>query len=86
MTFVVLRTPGSAQELELNYYPKETRFATKYRSGDELDHLAFLADDVEGAFRELANKGVDVAIDPAHAKRAEVYVMDPDGIWIERLD
>ena len=74
MTFVVLWAPGSSQELELNYYPEETRFATKYRSGEELDHLAFLVD------------GVEVAIDSAHAKRAEVYVKDPDGIWIERLD
>ena len=85
MTFGVLRTPGSSQELELNYYPEETRFATKYRSGEELDHLAFLVDGVEGAFKELVNQGVEAAIDPAHAKRAEVYVKDPDGIWIERL-
>ena len=53
MTFVVLRTPGSSQEFKLSYYPEGTRFATEYRAGEKLDHLAFLVDDVEGAFKEL---------------------------------
>lgn len=85
-TYVVLRTLGTSQELELNYYPGGTRFATAYRGGEELDHLAFLVEDVRAAFKALVRHGVDVAIDPAHAKGAEVYVKDPDGIWIELLD
>jgi lactoylglutathione lyase len=83
--YVALRTPGSSQELELNWYPPGTRFATPYRRGEEMDHLAFVVDDVEHAFRELVRGGAKPAIDPAHAKGSEVYVRDPDGIWIELL-
>lgn len=84
-TYVGLRNQRSSPELELNFYRAGTRFATKYRQGDELDHLAFVVEDVETAYRELVKRGVEVAIDPAHAKGAEVYVKDPDGIWIELL-
>ena len=83
--YVALRSPRSTQELELNWYPPGSRFATRYRGGEEMDHLAFVVDDVERAFRELVRQGAKVAIDPAHAKGSEVYVKDPDGIWIELL-
>lgn len=83
--YVALRSPRSTQELELNWYPPGSRFATRYRRGEEMDHLAFVVDDVERAFRQLVRQGAKVAIDPAYAKGSEVYVQDPDGIWIELL-
>jgi len=78
--YVALRSPRSTQELELNLYPPGSRFATSYRRGEEMDHLAFVVDDVLIAYRQLVRKGAKVAIDPAHAKGSEVYVQDPDGI------
>jgi catechol 2,3-dioxygenase-like lactoylglutathione lyase family enzyme len=84
--YVHLRTPGSRQRLELNWYPKGSRFFAPYRTGEELDHLAFTVDDVREAFEELVRKGATAAIDPAHSKGTEVYVKDPDGIWIELLE
>ncbi len=83
--YVHLRTPGSQQRLELNWYPRGSRFYTPYRRGEEMDHLAFRVGDVRRAFKELVRKGVDVAVDPAHSEGTEVYVKDPDGIWIELL-
>ncbi len=83
--YVHLRSPGSPQRLELNWYPKGSRFYAPYRRGEEMDHLAFVVDDVRAAFRELVQKGATVAVDPAHSKGTEVYVKDPDGIWIELL-
>ncbi len=83
--YVHLRTPGSQQRLELNWYPESSRFYTPYRVGEEMDHLAFVVDDVRKAYRELTRKGVDVAVSPADSKDTEVYVKDPDGIWIELL-
>lgn len=83
--YVGLRTVGSSQELELNWYPPGSRFASSYEKGEELDHLAFVVNDVKAAFKELVAKGAQVAIDPDHAKNMEVYVKDPDGIWIELL-
>lgn len=83
--FVHLRTPSSQQRLELNWYPRGSRFYSGYRGGEELDHLAFVVDDVRKAFKELVRKGAEVAVDPAHSEGTEVYVKDPDGIWIELL-
>jgi len=84
--FVNLRSPGSMQRLELNWYPEGSRFHTEYGNGEELDHLAFNVDDVEKAYADLVKKGVAVAVAPSEAKGTEVYVKDPDGIWIELLD
>ena len=42
-------------------------------------------EDVEKAYKELAKKGVAAAVKPSEAKGIEVYVKDPDGIWIELL-
>ncbi len=83
--YVHLRTPGSQQRLELNWYPRSSRFYTAYRSGEEMDHLAFVVDDVRKAYRELVRKGAGVAVRPEDSEGTEVYVTDPDGIWIELL-
>jgi catechol 2,3-dioxygenase-like lactoylglutathione lyase family enzyme len=39
--FVYLKSPSSPQRLELNWYPKGSRFYKKYARGEELDRLAF---------------------------------------------
>ncbi len=83
--YVHLRSPRSPQRLELNWYPQGSRFCAPYRRGEEMDHLAFVVDDVRRAFKELVRKGAEAAVDPAHCEGTEVYVKDPDGIWIELL-
>jgi len=83
--YVHLESPGSRQRLELNWYPKGSQFYVPYRRGEEMDHLAFTVDDVGRAFEELLRQGATAAVDPARSKGTEVYVKDPDGIWIELL-
>jgi len=84
--WVHMKGPGSPQALELNWYPPGSRFGTRYRRGEEMDHLAFRVGDVEKAFKDLVKKGAGVAIPPSKAGGGiEVYVTDPDGIWIELL-
>ncbi|HEY7587770.1 MAG TPA: VOC family protein [Thermoplasmata archaeon] len=84
--YVHLRTPRGPQRLELNWYPKGSRFFSPYREGQEMDHLAFVVDNVGKAYKELVAKGAEPAVTPAEAKGVtEVYVKDPDGIWIELL-
>jgi len=83
--FVQLRGRGSKQTLELNWYPPGSRFYSEYRVGDEIDHLAFVVKDSGKAYRELISKGATPAVSPAESKGTEVYVKDPDGIWIELL-
>lgn len=76
---------GSAQTLELNWYPVGTRFHTNYTKGEELDHLAFVVEDVRKAYRHLLERGAKPAVSPEESEGTEVYVKDPDGIWIELL-
>ncbi len=84
--WVHLRGPGSPQQLELNWYPRGSRFYTPWRKGTEMDHLAFRVGDVGKAFRDLVRKGAGVGLPPTKAgDGVEVYVTDPDGIWIELL-
>lgn len=83
--YVQLVTPGSRMRLELNWYPKGSRFYLPYKKGEELDHLAFVVEDVRAAFTSLVRRGAKVAVGPEQARGTEVYVKDPDGIWIELL-
>ncbi len=80
-----LKVPGSAQTLELNWYPRGSRFYTPYRKGEEMDHLGFRVGDVERAFAHLVKHGATSAVPPGKSEGTEVYVKDPDGIWIELL-
>jgi lactoylglutathione lyase len=83
--WVHLQTPGTRMRLELNWYPRGSRFYVPYRTGEEMDHLAFVVDDVKAAYQALLRRGARVAVDPTHSQGTEVYVKDPDGIWIELL-
>jgi lactoylglutathione lyase len=83
---VGLRSPGSAQLLELNWYREGTRFGSPYTNGDELDHLAFEVDDVDAAIHELETRGVEVLVRSREIGGwREAFVRDPNGIWIELL-
>ena len=84
--YVHLFTPRTRMRLELNWYPRGSRFYAPYRKGEEMDHLAFVVDNVEMAYRELLRKGGKPAVPPEKSEGTEVYVKDPDGIWIELLN
>ena len=83
--WVQLRGTGAEQTLELNWYPKGSRFYTEYKAGGELDHLAFRVKHVAEAYKFLLEHGAGSAVSPDESKGTEVYVTDPDGIWIELL-
>jgi len=74
-----LRTSGSRQILELNWYPKGYRYGGK--SG--LDHLAFEVNDASAEYRRLT-RGRKGAMPPFEEGRwLLAYIKDPDGNWIE---
>lgn len=82
--FVHLKKPGSAQRLELNYYPRGNRFYEKYRPGTEMDHIGFWAEDVDRTYAKLISRGAKTAVAPfSNNGERLAYVKDPDGIWIE---
>ncbi len=75
-----LRSPGSDQVLELNWYSDRK----EYKNGDEVDHLAFEVDDAGKALAELKAEGVEVALEAFNEGHSLLaFVKDPDGIWIE---
>ncbi len=76
-----LKSKDSPQLLELNWYPHSQ---SQYRSGSELDHLAFEVDDVKTAVERLVKLNAKPAKDiEVRAKYVVGFVKDPDGIWIE---
>lgn len=84
---VTLRSPGSSQLLELNWYEEGSQFGTAYTHGEELDHLGFEVENLQDAVERLEEKGVEVVVRPgtigATLGWREAFVKDPDGIWIE---
>jgi catechol 2,3-dioxygenase-like lactoylglutathione lyase family enzyme len=86
--WVQLYDPRSQQRLELNWYPKGSRFYEKYRNGSELDHLGFRVDDAVRWYKLLIARGCKPAAEPffdTTDKQMLAYVKDPDGIWIELI-
>jgi len=84
--FVHLKNPHSSQRLELNFYPPGNKFLEKYRTGSELDHLAFWTEDVDLHYRKLVAGGAKSAVKPfSEGKYRLAFVKDPDGIWIELM-
>jgi len=84
--FVHLKSPRSPQRLELNYYPAGTKFHEKFRTGSELDHLAFWVKDVKRKYSRLVAKGATRAARPFTEGKYELaFVKDPDGLWIELI-
>ena len=84
--FVQLRDPRSRQVLELNYYPPSAKYHERFRSGSELDHLAFWERDVDRKYEEMLANGATKAVEPfSEGDYRLAFVKDPDGIWIELL-
>jgi len=79
--FVQLRSKGSPQILELNYYPPGKKFYEEYAQGSELDHLAFWCDDVRKSYEKVLADGATSAVEPWDENGYTLaFVKDPDGI------
>ena len=84
--WVQLTDSSSKQRLELNWYPRGSRFYEKYRNGSELDHIGFIVDDAVKWFDLLVKRGAKPAAKPFGNKHETLaYVKDPDGVWIELM-
>lgn len=77
---------SSRQMLELNWYPKGSRFYETYKNGSELDHIGFIVDDAVKWFNLMVKRGAKPAAEPfGDESETLAYVKDPDGIWIELI-
>ena len=80
----LLQGPRTRQRLELNWYEPGSRYATPFRVGEGLDHLAFRTGDLKKAVREFRRAGIRVVDGPhGNPHAAWVYIRDPDGLWLE---
>ena len=86
---VGLKSPGSSQLLELNWYEPGSRFGPEYVNGEDLDHLSFECDDLPATIARLEKEGIEVVVRPREIGSEigwnEAFVKDPNGIWIELL-
>ena len=84
--WVQLIDPETQQLLELNWYPKGSKYYASYRNGSELDHIGFKVDDAVKWFNLLLSRGAKPAANPSgDVNETLAYVKDPDGIWIELI-
>jgi lactoylglutathione lyase len=74
-----LRSKGSKQILELNWYPRKYKYGGK--SG--LDHLAFEVEDAAAEYRRLSRKYQGTIAPFEEGKWILAYIQDPNGNWIE---
>lgn len=85
-TYVQMRTPTGKQILELNHYPKTSKFYEDYVNGCELDHLGFYVSDVRGQYERLIRLGCEPAVQPFNqGSWVLAFVKDPNGIWLELI-
>ena len=85
-TYVQMRTPTGKQILELNHYPKTSKFYEDYVNGCELDHLGFYVSDVRGQYERLIKLGCEPAVEPFNqGSWVLAFVKDPNGVWLELI-
>ena len=81
-----LKSPGSEQVIELNWYAHGTTYGTNYETGSEIDHLGFEVENLAKWVNELESKGVKILVRPYEIGGwNEAFIEDPNGIWIEFL-
>jgi catechol 2,3-dioxygenase-like lactoylglutathione lyase family enzyme len=81
--WVHLTYPGAAQRLELNFYPRGTRFFEPIRKGTEFDHLGFRVSNVEEWEKKIRRLKLPIAARVRETYENLLYLRDPDGNWVE---
>ena len=85
-TYVQMRTPTGKQTLELNYYPKTSKFYEDYVCGSELDHIGLYVSNVREQYKRLIGVGCQPAVEPFNqGSWVLAFVTDPNGIWLELI-
>jgi len=85
-TYVQMRTPTGKQILELNYYPKTSKFYEEYVNGSELDHIGLYVSNVREQYKRLIEFGCEPAVKPfKQGSWVLAFVKDPNGIWLELI-
>ena len=85
--WVLLQDPTSPQRLEVNFYPRRSRYAPPFVPGEGLDHLGFRVQDLAASGERLLAAGARKVEEIREGGKVVVaYYEGPDGIWIELID
>ncbi|HYY49040.1 MAG TPA: VOC family protein [Thermoplasmata archaeon] len=82
-TVAILVMHEGGHQLELNYYPRGSRFDTRYEVGEGLDHLGFETTDLDRVLAEAREAGYPTILEMQDSNHLWAYIQDPNGIWIE---
>jgi len=84
--WVLFQDRTSHQHLELNWYPKGSKYATPFTAGEGLDHLGFRVNDLPAAGRRVKAAGGRLVNEIRwKGKVVLAYYEGPDGIWVELI-
>ncbi len=80
-----VRDPESGARIELTHWEGKDDFDL----GEQLDHLAFEVDDLDGFLARARANGVKVAREPyrlAGGSGRLAFLLDPNDVWIELIE
>ncbi|HYA70449.1 MAG TPA: VOC family protein [Thermoplasmata archaeon] len=84
--WVLLEDRWSHQHLELNWYPKGSKYATPFSAGEGLDHLGVRVLNLAAASRRLRKAGARLVSEiRSGGEVALAYFEGPDGVWVELI-
>jgi len=84
--WVLLEDRTSHQHLELNWYPKGSKFWAPFAVGEGLDHLGVRVQNVAAASRQLRRAGAKPITQIRYRGQVALeYLEGPDGVWIELI-
>lgn len=80
-----VRDPATGARVELTHWDDKDSFP----AGEQLDHIAFETDDLDGVLRRAKEKGATVAKEPYRLKGGAhrlAFLLDPNEVWIELIE
>lgn len=74
---------GTNHNIELTWWKGKT----DYTEGDQLDHMAFSVEDMDGFMEKMRREGVEIAKEPYMLGTSRIaFIKDPNGIWLEIIE
>jgi lactoylglutathione lyase len=78
-----LEAEGTDHRIELTWWKDKKDYA----DGDQLDHIAFAVEDLEGTVDRMRRDGVVIAKEPYSLGSSRIaFIKDPNGIWLELIE
>lgn len=84
--WVLLHDRTSHQHLELNWYPRGSKYYTEYVAGEGFDHIGVRVNHMRAAGRKVRAAGGTLVRQVEEGGEVVVeYYEGPDGLWVELI-